>query len=192
MKSETIYKISQIASVITPYRGERDPKVINDYMLSCRDLFNGNPEYDKLLIRMLVKDEARTWLRVCQEKSEWLQLTGPDVLDQLKAIFFPANYEDAAIHTIWKLNRGSNSLSSYLEQFTELQQIIPAEHLTDAELYVFITEGCGEPFATDLRRYGITNFPDLLEYLQRQADMSAADFYIKSLHPTNGRTITQG
>lgn len=163
-----------MAHQITPYRGDRNPPCIKQYIYAALDRFNGHPENEKLLIENLLKGEAKTWFRKCQKKPEWLQLSGQEVLDLLKATFYPPNYELTVIRSIVLLKRGSNTLATFLKKFTELVQEIPGAFSDDA-LRIFLVDGCGEPFATDLRRCGITTFHEMFDYLQRQAD--TLEFY---------------
>lgn len=169
-KKRDLFNISELATQITPYRGDRISKCIRNYISECQDRFSGNPEDDRLLVQMLLRDEAREWLEDCRQKPEWTQLSGQEVLDRLKKAFFPPNYAQYAIRTLLRSNRGSNSLAVYLSQFNELKMDIPEEDLTDIILCYYLTEGCGEPYATDLRRDGIYTYPEVYEYLQRQAN----------------------
>lgn len=165
-------QILEMAHHITPYRGDGNPRCIQQYIYAALDRFDGHPENERLLIEMLLKGQAKTWVRECQEKPEWLQLSGQEVLDLLKATFYPADYAETAIRNITLLKRGSNSLAAFLKEFTQLSREIPAGAFSDDALCVFLAYGCGEPFATDLRRCGLTTFQELFDYLQRQADTS--------------------
>lgn len=69
-----------------------------------------------------------------------------------------------------RLNRGSNSLAVYLSQFNELKIVILEGAVTEDILCYYLTKGCGEPYATDLRRDDIYTYTEVLKYLQRQAN----------------------
>lgn len=162
--------ILESALYITPYTGERNPVKISLYIYAALDRFNGNPEDERLLIQLLLRDRARAWLEKCRGKPEWLQLSGKEVLANLKEEFVP---EDYAIRALMKLRRGSRSLQVYLAEFDALRHILSEDAGTDFTLAFYLLEGCGEPFASDIKMMGINSFPERLEFLQRQANYFA-------------------
>lgn len=51
-------QLLEIYPLITPYSGERDRQVIQNYIYEVLMFFNGNPEPEKFLIEVLLKGSA--------------------------------------------------------------------------------------------------------------------------------------
>ncbi|KAF3992598.1 hypothetical protein FT663_02251 [Candidozyma haemuli var. vulneris] len=104
---------------------------------------------------------------ILREKPEWEHSTGHELP---KKTYYP-NYEAAVLRTLLILRREKQNLQSYLNSFTELARELPADVANDTTLSVALTEGCGEPYASDIRRLDLNTFTEQFEYLQRQANI---------------------
>lgn len=159
-----------MASQITPFNGDRNPRRINDYIWDCQDRFCGDNDLDRRLVLLLLRDSAILWIERVRETSEWTQLSGQELLDRLKKDFMPFGYEQDAIRAISTLNRGSSSVAAYLNRFMELKLEISKDAISEDKYGYFLAKGCGEPYASDIRRGLLRTYPEVLAYLQRQAN----------------------
>lgn len=169
-EADALLKVANAARGITPYRGDRRPRIINQYLYTIEDFLSLMPDStsQKFLIQILLRDEARRWIETIRMQSDWDELTGHDVIRCLKKNFYPVNYSKAAIRAIAKILRGSRPLSAYLTEFIDLYREIPEGAIVDETLCVFLAEGCGEPYRSDLRRMNLETFQEVFDYLQRQ------------------------
>lgn len=167
---EKRHRIFQLVSGITPYNGSRKPEVIDQYFDDVQALFYvyKDPADQRLIFKLLIGGATRTWLDTLMSKPEWQQASGQDVLDQLKQHYYPPNYAQSAIRELARLKRGHHTIAAYLERFEDLLQKIPEGALTDRMLGLFLADGCGEPYASDIRRMGPQTYAKISEYLECQ------------------------
>lgn len=167
--ADRLLEIASAASGITPYKGDRRPRIINQYLLTIEDYLSLTPDpaSQKFLIQILLRDEARSWLETLRRKSDWDEMTGHDVLRCLKKDFYPVNYSADAIRAISRIQRGSRSLLTYLTEFLELYRGISEGAVSDKTLCVYISDGCGEPYKSGLRRMNLSTFQEVFDYLVR-------------------------
>lgn len=168
-------QIINIGDRLMKYDGTRKPKIINAYISAVTYRLLGDAADHRMLIAMLLVGNAHLWLNNLMETEAWSSMDGPRVLALLKETFYPINYGDAALRGLRTLNRGKRSLEWFLEEFTRLQRELPASAHNDDHFRITLMDGCGEPYAGDLRRQPLTSANAVFDYLQRQVNTTASE-----------------
>ncbi|MGI4815308.1 MAG: hypothetical protein ACRYGG_18520 [Janthinobacterium lividum] len=141
------YIVGCLAAQFTPFDGTRNPRVISEYVRNVRLRFLETYEQQRLLIAMLVKHEAATWLDIMCKDPAYTKMSGADLLALIKKTFYPVNYEDAAIRALQNLKCNGN-LEKFLSDFVALRRELPTDAISNASLRVILQDGVGEPIWT--------------------------------------------
>ncbi|KAM9909841.1 hypothetical protein OXX69_005052, partial [Metschnikowia pulcherrima] len=164
------FRLGQTASQITAFNGSRVPSDITNYIEAVRDRLEGNYEEQRSLISMSMEGTAKTWLNKLKATPAWTSMSGEDVLRIFKEAYYPANYAEAALNSLHRIERGSRSLEAYLVEFTDLLQEIPPEAYNEMSARVCLINGVGEPYSKELRRQNHKTFNESFDFLQRQVN----------------------
>ncbi|KAM9896557.1 hypothetical protein OXX79_007403 [Metschnikowia pulcherrima] len=171
-----VWRISEVASTITPYNGARNGWIIDEYIRSVTNRFIGNHADQRRLIKFSLTLNAAIWVRALADTPEWDEMSGTTVLERLRKAFYPDRWAQITISALMKHKRGNRPLAPYLDEFSRLQMQIPCNAVNDDVLYLLLLFGVGQPYASKVEYIGFRTFQESYDYLR----FEVCDFYTYS------------